>query len=62
MYIPSLVHICSYLMQVFTETLFDTETFFLEYIQRNGAIGFGTRNIVALWKAVQAHLQAQQQQ
>ena len=48
-------------MQAFTETLFDAETFFLEYIQRNGATGFGAGNIVALWKAVQAHLEAQQQ-
>jgi 4-hydroxyphenylpyruvate dioxygenase-like putative hemolysin len=42
-----------YLLQVFTKPLFDKTTFFLEFIQRvNGATGFGTGNIKALWDAV----------
>lgn len=45
-----------YLLQVFTETLFSARTFFFEYIQRNGAKGFGSGNIIALWKALQTHM------
>jgi 4-hydroxyphenylpyruvate dioxygenase-like putative hemolysin len=46
-----------YLLQVFTKPLFDKNTLFLEFIQRvNGAIGFGTGNIKALWNAVQLTL------
>ncbi|XP_074640601.1 4-hydroxyphenylpyruvate dioxygenase-like protein [Tubulanus polymorphus] len=50
-----------YLMQVFTKTLFDRNTFFLELIQRNGASGFGAGNISALWTAVDAYFQSQEQ-
>ena len=42
-----------YLLQVFTRPLFEKNTFFLEFIQRvNGAFGFGSGNIRALWNAV----------
>ncbi|KAK7111096.1 4-hydroxyphenylpyruvate dioxygenase-like protein [Littorina saxatilis] len=44
-----------YLMQKFTRPLFDTDTFFLEVIQRVGATGFGSGNITALWRSVQAY-------
>ena len=43
-------------MQKFTRPLFDTDTFFLEVIQRAGATGFGAGNIKALWRSVQAYL------
>ncbi|NXW43003.1 HPDL protein, partial [Nyctiprogne leucopyga] len=42
-----------YLMQIFTHPIFSEETFFLELIDRRGALGFGEGNIRALWKAVQ---------
>ncbi|XP_071946875.1 4-hydroxyphenylpyruvate dioxygenase-like protein [Antedon mediterranea] len=45
-----------YLMQVFTKPLFNEDTFFLEYIQRRGATGFGAGNITALWRAVQQYM------
>ena len=44
----------SYLLQVFTQPIFDKNTLFLELIQRVGdARGFGAANIKALWNAVQ---------
>jgi 4-hydroxyphenylpyruvate dioxygenase-like putative hemolysin len=44
----------TYLLQVFTQPIFDKNTVFLELIQRVGnAQGFGTANIKALWNAVQ---------
>ncbi|XP_014679902.1 PREDICTED: 4-hydroxyphenylpyruvate dioxygenase-like protein [Priapulus caudatus] len=49
-----------YLMQVFTKPLFDSDTFFLEVIQRCGASGFGAGNITALWRSVQAFLRKSQ--
>ena len=45
-----------YLMQVFTQPIFQEKTFFLEIIQRCGATGFGAGNITALWRSVQAYL------
>lgn len=45
-----------YLMQKFTKPLFDRNTFFLEVIQRVGARGFGSGNITALWRSVQAYI------
>lgn len=42
-----------FLLQVFTKSLFDEDTFFLELIQRQGATGFGQNNIRALWQSVQ---------
>ncbi|XP_033113412.1 4-hydroxyphenylpyruvate dioxygenase-like protein [Anneissia japonica] len=45
-----------YLMQVFTKPLFKEDTFFLEYIQRCGATGFGAGNITALWRSVQQYM------
>ncbi|KFZ63930.1 4-hydroxyphenylpyruvate dioxygenase-like, partial [Podiceps cristatus] len=42
-----------YLMQIFTHPIFSEETFFLELIYRQGALGFGEGNIRALWNAVQ---------
>ncbi|CAC5411050.1 unnamed protein product [Mytilus coruscus] len=45
-----------YLMQKFTQPLFDEKTFFLEIIQRFGARGFGSGNITALWRSMQAYL------
>ena len=47
----------NYLLQVFTQPLFDKKTLFLELIQRVGhAQGFGAANIKALWDAVQLEL------
>jgi len=46
-----------YLLQVFTQPIFDRNTVFLELIQRVGnARGFGAGNIKALWNAVQLEL------
>lgn len=43
-----------YLLQVFTQPVFERNTLFLELIQRVGhAQGFGAANIKALWNAVQ---------
>jgi len=44
----------SYLLQTFTKPLFEKETFFLEVIQRRGARGFGTGNILALAQSIMA--------
>jgi 4-hydroxyphenylpyruvate dioxygenase len=46
-----------YLLQVFTETLMDRPTLFLEMIQREGATGFGDGNFKALFEAIE-HEQA----
>lgn len=44
----------TFLLQVFTQPIFDKNTVFLELIQRVGnAQGFGAGNIKALWNAVQ---------
>ncbi|XP_059112039.1 4-hydroxyphenylpyruvate dioxygenase-like protein [Peromyscus eremicus] len=43
----------TFLLQVFTKSLFTEDTFFLELIQRQGATGFGQNNIRALWQSVQ---------
>ena len=43
----------TYLLQVFTQPVFDKNTLFFELIQRVGkANGFGAANIKALWNAV----------
>ncbi|CAK6441027.1 unnamed protein product [Pipistrellus nathusii] len=42
-----------FLLQVFTKSLFEEGTFFLELIQRQGATGFGQGNIQALWQSVE---------
>ena len=43
-----------YLLQVFTQPIFEKNTLFLELIQRVGdAHGFGAANIKALWNGVQ---------
>ena len=42
-----------YLLQVFTETLMDRPTLFLEVIQREGATGFGEGNFKALFEAIE---------
>ncbi|XP_038046247.1 4-hydroxyphenylpyruvate dioxygenase-like protein [Patiria miniata] len=47
---------CKYLMQTFTKPIFERDTFFLEFIQRHGATGFGAGNIRALWRAVQSYM------
>ena len=49
-----------YLLQVFTQPLFERNTLFLELIQRVGdANGFGAANIRALWNAVQLQMASQ---
>ncbi|XP_052772922.1 4-hydroxyphenylpyruvate dioxygenase-like protein [Mya arenaria] len=50
-----------YLMQKFTKPLSDRNTFFLEIIQRVGARGFGSGNITALWRSVQAYMNSQKE-
>jgi len=42
-----------YLLQVFTETLADRPTLFVEVIQRVGATGFGDGNFKALFEAIE---------
>jgi len=42
-----------HLLQVFTETLMDRPTLFLEMIQREGATGFGEGNFKALFEAIE---------
>ncbi|KAL0964786.1 hypothetical protein UPYG_G00328920 [Umbra pygmaea] len=48
-----------YLLQVFTKPIFCEDTFFLELIERRGASGFGEGNIRALWRSVQAYMEAE---
>jgi 4-hydroxyphenylpyruvate dioxygenase len=42
-----------YLLQIFTETVTDRPTLFLEIIQREGATGFGEGNFKALFEALE---------
>jgi 4-hydroxyphenylpyruvate dioxygenase len=42
-----------YLLQIFTETVTDRPTLFLEIIQREGASGFGDGNFKALFEAIE---------
>ena len=42
-----------YLLQIFTETMGDRPTLFLEIIQREGATGFGEGNFKALFEALE---------
>jgi 4-hydroxyphenylpyruvate dioxygenase len=42
-----------YLLQIFTETLGDRPTLFLEVIERHGARGFGEGNFKALFEAIE---------
>ncbi|HWG74104.1 MAG TPA: hypothetical protein VG184_08620, partial [Acidimicrobiales bacterium] len=42
-----------YLLQIFTETVTDRPTLFLEMIQREGASGFGDGNFKALFEAIE---------
>ncbi len=44
------------LLQIFTKSIFNNDTFFLELIERRGATGFGAGNIRTLWKIVQQQL------
>jgi 4-hydroxyphenylpyruvate dioxygenase len=42
-----------YLLQIFSETLVDRPTIFMEIIQREGAKGFGEGNFKALFEAIE---------
>jgi 4-hydroxyphenylpyruvate dioxygenase len=42
-----------YLLQIFTETVTDRPTLFMEIIQREGATGFGEGNFKALFEAIE---------
>ncbi len=42
-----------YLLQIFTETVVDRPTVFMEMIQREGATGFGEGNFKALFEAIE---------
>jgi 4-hydroxyphenylpyruvate dioxygenase len=42
-----------YLLQIFTETVTDRPTLFIEVIQREGATGFGEGNFKALFEAIE---------
>lgn len=44
-------------MQVFTKPIFGDDTFFLEFLQRHEANGFGAGNISALWRAVRLYME-----
>ncbi|KAH9492365.1 hypothetical protein Btru_026360 [Bulinus truncatus] len=46
----------SYLLQIFTRPLLQRDPFFLELIQREGATGFGSGNVAALYRSVQAYI------
>ncbi|XP_043201473.1 4-hydroxyphenylpyruvate dioxygenase-like protein [Amphibalanus amphitrite] len=41
-----------YLMQIFSEPLFEEDTFFMEVLERRGARGFGQGNITALARSI----------
>ncbi|MBA2279852.1 MAG: 4-hydroxyphenylpyruvate dioxygenase [Acidimicrobiia bacterium] len=47
-----------YLLQIFTETLCDRPTVFVEIIQREGAKGFGEGNFKALFQAIEREQEA----
>jgi len=47
-----------YLLQIFTETLCDRPTVFVEIIQREGARGFGEGNFKALFEAIEREQEA----
>ncbi|XP_059164950.1 4-hydroxyphenylpyruvate dioxygenase-like protein isoform X2 [Physella acuta] len=49
-----------YLLQIFTQPLLKKDPFFLEFIQREGATGFGSGNVAALYRSVQAYIVGQQ--
>lgn len=42
-----------YLLQLFTRSPYEANTLFYELIQRRGSRGFGSRNIRALYEAVE---------
>ena len=44
-----------FLLQIFTQPVFDCDTFFMEVIQRRGAKGFGAGNIKALALSIRLH-------
>jgi len=44
------------LLQIFTKSIFNNDTFFLELLERRGAMGFGAGNIRTLWKIVQQQM------
>ncbi|GFO47825.1 4-hydroxyphenylpyruvate dioxygenase [Plakobranchus ocellatus] len=52
----------SYLLQVFTKPMLKSDPFFMEIIQREGASGFGSGNITALYRSVQASIVNEQRQ
>ena len=39
-------------MQIFSEPLFEEDTFFMEVLERRGARGFGQGNITALARSI----------
>lgn len=44
-------------MQIFTKPIFHEDTFFLEFLQRHGAHGFGAGNVIALFRAVKLYME-----
>ena len=48
-------------MQIFTMPVFNEETFFLEIIHRKGSVGFGSGNVTALARSIEAYEKQQQQ-
>ncbi|GFS03980.1 4-hydroxyphenylpyruvate dioxygenase [Elysia marginata] len=46
----------SYLLQIFTKPMLTTDPFFMEFIQREGASGFGSGNVAALYRSVQDYI------
>jgi 4-hydroxymandelate synthase len=44
-----------YLLQLFTRSPYERNTMFYELVQRRGARGFGSKNIQALYEAVERH-------
>lgn len=52
----------TFLLQIFTEPLFERNGFFMELIdRRTGAFGFGVGNIASLWRAVETSSNPTQQ-
>ena len=49
-------------MQIFSEPLFQEDTFFMEVLERRGARGFGQGNITALARSIIADQTQRRQQ
>jgi 4-hydroxyphenylpyruvate dioxygenase-like protein len=60
MLVDMFVRLSRILLQIFTKSIFNNDTFFLELIERHDASGFGAGNIRTLWKIVQKQMNDRQ--